>query len=302
MSSKIEFVDDEGHKFSSFNLVEKKNVSKQTMRLKRPLLKSYDDDVYARSSQKDVLVVSSKNITKIKIGDTYAMEWALPNYGDYPTLAVGNDRAVTIVSIGSSLRTVRFQPKFLRPCVCISWNRKNESIIAAGFKRAKDYCLQIWDAKRSGGSTSQYTPISPGIGDRATRTTSNHSAYTIHPIQKLCKTEECASTEWLSSSPMCLAVGLENGVVRVYDLQVRGRSNVIREFRAHEKDHVVRAVASKDHMLATFSDDGTVKIWDIRKIMQKKTEFECISSLFYSSTSNRTITQISWIDNHHLGT
>ena len=143
-------------------------------------------------------------------------------------LAIGNAQSVTVATIqkSRSVRTVRFQPKFPRSCVSISWNQVKESVIAAGFKRAKDYCLQIWDVNRASGSTSQYvSDFSPGTGDRITRTTSN---LTIHPIQKLCNAEECVSTEWFDSNPMCLAAGLENGKIRVYDTQVRSRANVIR--------------------------------------------------------------------------
>ena len=240
-----------------------------------------------RSSKKQV----------IQISDVYAMRWAARNCGEHPVLAIGNAQSVTVATIQSrSVRTVRFQPKFPRSCVSISWNQVKESVIAAGFKRAKDYCLQIWDVNRASGSTSQYVPISPGTGDRIARTTSN---LTIHPIQKLCNAEECVSTEWFDSNPMCLAAGLENGKIRVYDTQVRSRANVIREFRAHESNSVVRAVASRKHMLATFSDDGTIKIWDMRKVLEKKGKgVECVSSMSYSST----ISQISWLGDELLGT
>ena len=51
-------------------------------------------------------------------------------------------------------------------------------------------------------------------------------------------------------------------------------------------------------MLATFSDDGTIKIWDMRKVLEKKGKgVECVSSMSYSST----ISQISWLGDELSG-
>lgn len=75
------------------------------------------------------------------------------------------------------------------------------------------------------------------------------------------------STDLRVGSPYCLAAGTHVKWLRIYDL--RGDINAPRSVVAHQK--AVNGVCF-DHFdynrMATFSEDGIVKVWDIRKLTE----------------------------------
>lgn len=235
------------------------NVSTETKRRKRPLIKATGSRFTAQSTPSSVMTIEDGSLrTTLKIRDALAMEWsALAAATTTPRLAIGNPTDIYVTSGSHSMAC--FRPKFPRPCTALSWNTSKPSLIAACFLNARDYCVQVWDVEYGGSR--------PHVGESPIP---RRPFCAIHPIQRLEPQRACFSTQWLASQPMSLAVGTDIGRLKIYDTRVgASRSKVAHDVEAHANGVPLREIVSCPNdplLLATCGDDRLVKVWDLRRM------------------------------------
>ena len=121
------------------------------------------------------------------------------------------------------------------------------------------------------------------------------------PYVELGQSEATQALSWLPSMPSCIAVGTGVKWLRIYDLRRKpaesSRSwrtqNLIAQYLAFFSEDLnapksvvahSRAVNGvsfdpfHEHRLLTFSDDGIIKLWDIRKLNQPVSVLSLITS------------------------
>jgi WD40 repeat protein len=85
------------------------------------------------------------------------------------------------------------------------------------------------------------------------------------PFRQFANSEAIVALSWLPNTPTALAAGTGNRWLRIYDL--RDPSRVIASVGAHQKSVFgVCFDPHRDNLLATFSEESTIKLWDIRKL------------------------------------
>lgn len=100
------------------------------------------------------------------------------------------------------------------------------------------------------------------------------------PVHELANSETTLALAWVPKSPWRLAAGTGVKWLRIYDL--RGDINSPQSVVAHAKAVSGVSFDTFDpNRLATFSEDGIVKIWDQRKLVEPVSlEFMHILYLF----------------------
>eukprot|EP00940_MAST-03C_sp_MAST-3C-sp2_P002485 g2485.t1 len=284
-------------------------LSSKALRRKRPLLRvSESNPRYFAAVEREKLRIfefqghrrwqrpSLK--VNIKTLDVLCLEWAT-SAGSVSRLGIGtqNDAMIATFPEHDFIRhnIVKFRPKYPRPCISVAWNRVNPTLVAAGFDKARDHCLQIWDVEYSCSSSAPAPLHVTSHEEVDDDDQQSHQTYAISPLLRFAHSNTCASIEWLhmQRQSMCLAAGLEDGLLRIYDIRVGSKNAVLakthRRARVHSDGTLIRSVKSnptQPHLLATFGDDDRVMIWDIRKLKQSVAEICC---------NRGTTTQISWV-------
>lgn len=120
----------------------------------------------------------------------------------------------------------------------------------------------------------------------------------IEPIHELANSETTLALAWVPNSPSCLAAGTGAKWLRIYDLRgtstyfkfifslfvnvIVGDINAPRSVMAHTKAVSGVCFDFFDYnRLATFSEDGIVKVWDLRKLVDP------VSYILYEERTER---------------
>jgi len=137
-----------------------------------------------------------------------------------------------------------FVPKTPRQCNSVAWSTSMPNHLAAGFDKVRqDTAVSIWDI-------NQYRDSS-----------------TADPLIELCHGEAAVAIAWAPSLPFTLAVGTSFKWLRLNDTRGIWNRASAPSVMAHNK--VVKGVCfnpERPWQLATHSDEGEIKIWDIRKL------------------------------------
>src|SRR5690242_20462502 len=89
----------------------------------------------------------------------------------------------------------------------------------------------------------------------------------IKPLAELANSEATVALAWMPSTPHCLVTGTGVKWLRIYDL--RADINAPQSVVAHSKSvHGVSFDPFNANRLMTFSEDGLVKLWDIRNFAE----------------------------------
>lgn len=177
----------------------------------------------------------------------------------------------------SSTIIKEFIPRYNRIAYCLSWNEYYTNVIAVGLDRVRNgFGTIVWDITTQG--TTQYT--NTNINDKSnytSNTQSNSTLYNINtshttecvtePLTRTSNSEASVSMSWLPSDQHSLAVGTSFKWLRIYDIR-QGNTARPLSVLAHSKAvYGVKFDKKYQHnRLMTYSDDGVVKIWDIRKL------------------------------------
>ncbi|KAL6067851.1 GATOR complex protein MIOS [Balamuthia mandrillaris] len=218
-------------------------------------------------------------------------------------LAVGlpNGKVVLTSFSGTNSVVKEFIPRNSRSCNALAWNPVYKNQLAAGLGKVRcDFSTLVWDINQTGpGTIPPATPpmrhsthSSSNVTVQANVDTGNFSlsqtkaADTVmRPMGEVNMSEATVALAWVPNQPSCLATGTGAKWLRIYDLRasdLSARKSVI----AHSKAvHGVSFDPFKDDRLFTFSEDGVIKIWDIRKLR------DCVYAF---QTGSKGLVQVEW--------
>ncbi|KAI8893401.1 hypothetical protein BC833DRAFT_624917, partial [Globomyces pollinis-pini] len=155
-------------------------------------------------------------------------------------LATGKISLVNFVDDPTPCFTLgsEFTARNARCCTVVAWNPIRKSILLSGFEKARnDVGLLIWDVERllQGGSEA------PAL------------------VAKYGSSQGVASADWKDNLSI---VGIGNKYIRGFDLRDKELNS---SFTINSK--AIRGITCDpnfDHRFASYSDDGNIKIWDMR--------------------------------------
>jgi len=168
------------------------------------------------------------------------------------TISFNNTRSSKIVA--------EFIPRSLRLCKSISWNQMQTNLIAAGFDKTKtDGGVVIWDVNN--------------LALDATKSTQNGTKYLPEridkPLYEVGLSDTATSVCWIPGQRLSFAMGTSLRYIRIFDLREYANLKSTRpslNFVAHNKSVLGICFNPFDTtQFASYSDDGQVKLWDIRK-------------------------------------
>ena len=160
-----------------------------------------------------------------------------------------------------------FMPKYARPCNAIRFNNMRTNQLAAGYEKVRAASgVMIFDIAHS--------PLS--VDGRGA---------TISPVAEIAQGESAMALDWVPESPSCVAVGTGFKWLRLYDL--RDKSPISAGVMAHQRSvQGVRFDSYRPRCLATFSDEGLVKVWDVRKLSG--------NAIVEVATGSKAVRQVAW--------
>eukprot|EP01087_Luapelamoeba_hula_P013119 TRINITY_DN3732_c0_g1_i3.p1 TRINITY_DN3732_c0_g1~~TRINITY_DN3732_c0_g1_i3.p1 ORF type:complete len:532 (-),score=15.46 TRINITY_DN3732_c0_g1_i3:1082-2677(-) len=164
-----------------------------------------------------------------------------------------------------------FVPRNSRPCSAVAWNPVYQNHLAAALGKVRcDFSTLVWDVHQIGPSPTM---------------TEGGAETVMRPMGELNMSEATVALAWVPGQPSCLATGTGARWLRIYDLRssdATARKSVL----AHSKGvYGVSFDPFHDRRLATFSDDGDIKVWDVRKLRDP---------LFTIHTGGKSVMQIAW--------
>ncbi|CEO97616.1 hypothetical protein PBRA_000961, partial [Plasmodiophora brassicae] len=188
----------------------------------------------------------------------------------------------------------QFVPKYSRRCNAVEFNPRNRAQFVCALEKVRNaYCGLLFDVNQLGGvmgldDLSQDDHWLDRSHDGA------GSVCTIHePVTKFSNSEAITCATWLTALPECLAVGAGQKWVRLYDL--RTPVEPVHAIGTHSK--VVQGLALSpfsEYMLASYSEDGAVNIWDFRTsrrrpLIMSMSMSPAIQELQWSQTKSSTV-------------
>eukprot|EP00007_Cunea_sp_BSH-02190019_P008955 CAMPEP_0174238428 /NCGR_PEP_ID=MMETSP0417-20130205/11187_1 /TAXON_ID=242541 /ORGANISM="Mayorella sp, Strain BSH-02190019" /LENGTH=1029 /DNA_ID=CAMNT_0015317259 /DNA_START=92 /DNA_END=3177 /DNA_ORIENTATION=+ len=275
------------------------------------------DGTRKRSTEnKDCLILKSA-ISALQ--NTNCFAW-VPGDGDRETaLAVGlTSGTVVLNTIGAAPEPLKeFVPRNSRVCNAVSWNRNIPTQLAAGLDKVRsDFSTFVWDITQQSSNSPKPTPRRPAptrslssfassrwpsSSNSAQQPQGDHihfheSSFSISPgvaaetitkpYRELANSESTVALSWAPDSGFLLAAGTGTKWLRVYDVREdAARPNSV---VAHSKTVLgVKFDPFQPHRVATFSEEGDLKIWDIRQLSP--------DPVFSMDTgSNSPLIQIEW--------
>ena len=183
---------------------------------------------------------------------------------------------------GGSRILKEFTPKHSRTCNSLSWNPIYTNQLAVGLDKVRgDSSTLVWDVNSLSSDT---IPSNSTVSTSIDYSTLNISDSISKPMSEFASSEATVSLAWMPSSPHCLATGTGVKWLRIYDL--RGDLNAPQSVVAHAKSvHGVSFDPFKPERLVTFSEDGIIKLWDIRNFTD---------SIFTFNSNSKGLSQLEW--------
>lgn len=172
-----------------------------------------------------------------------------------------------------------FVPKHSRACNCLAWNPVFKNQLAAGLDKVRgDFSTLVWDITYSSSSSSQQNG-SPSKTPRSDMKPTSGST-----ISELANSEATVALSWIPNAPSCLVTGTGVKWLRIYDL--RADLSAPQSVVAHSKSvHGVKFDPFFPTRLATFSEDGIIKLWDIRNFVEP---------IFSLNSNSKGLIQVEW--------
>eukprot|EP01125_Pyxidicula_operculata_P012479 TRINITY_DN4093_c0_g1_i2.p1 TRINITY_DN4093_c0_g1~~TRINITY_DN4093_c0_g1_i2.p1 ORF type:complete len:807 (+),score=178.74 TRINITY_DN4093_c0_g1_i2:54-2474(+) len=215
---------------------------------------------------------------------------------DQIAVGMGNGHVVITSLLSSGPPTTEFSPRHSRACNVLAWNTALPNFIASGLEKVRnDYSTLIWDVNsyenRLNDSDDSSKDLS-GLDNITFNLSRMPSSKSItNASLQLNNSEATIALSWFPSSPHCLATGTGSRWLRTYDLRDKGGG--IRTIAAHSKQvHGVVFNPFQHDQIASFSDDGLIKIWDLRRI--DKNNSENSKPLLTINTKTKQLAQIGW--------
>jgi len=190
------------------------------------------------------------------------------------TVGLATGKAALVNFSGEGAVVKEFLPKHNRPCNALAWSPVEPELIAVGLNKLRnDHCTLVWDVRHS--------PTNPGKKSRGS------PVAVSTPLHALGHSESAASLAWAPHQPQTLIIGTGFKWMRIFDL--RDANNPI-PVVAHAKNVFGACFNPRnEHSLATYSDDGTIKVWDTRMLTKRASQ----DSALWFATGTK-VTQIGW--------
>eukprot|EP01114_Cavostelium_apophysatum_P012662 TRINITY_DN288_c0_g1_i6.p1 TRINITY_DN288_c0_g1~~TRINITY_DN288_c0_g1_i6.p1 ORF type:complete len:932 (+),score=212.05 TRINITY_DN288_c0_g1_i6:136-2931(+) len=240
------------------------------------------NESFSRKDEKSIsLLCVNYEVNLIK-----CLAWC-PESADQNLIAVGlQSGKVQLTSLTNNRITKEFVPKHTRSCNAVAWNPVFKNQLAVGLDKVRGDCSTlVWDVNQTGSSM----PDSHGHSMQTTDNSFNIAPMEVpdtivKPFADFSNSEATTALAWLPSSPHCLVTGTGVKWLRLYDL--RGDTNAPQSVVAHSKSvHGVCFDPFKEERLATFSEDGLIKLWDIRNFQE---------AVFTLNTNSKGLLDIQW--------
>eukprot|EP00656_Telonema_subtile_P049978 TRINITY_DN6351_c0_g1_i2.p1 TRINITY_DN6351_c0_g1~~TRINITY_DN6351_c0_g1_i2.p1 ORF type:complete len:743 (-),score=204.45 TRINITY_DN6351_c0_g1_i2:223-2451(-) len=191
---------------------------------------------------------------------------------------LGNGK-LALANFASDGKIVKeFVPKCSRACNAIAWSSARTELIGVGLNKLRQDCSTlVWDINSSPGAEPE-AGQHVSLGARSSSST---------PLHSLGNCEGAASIAWVpDSGGSALMVGTTYKWIRMYDL--RSGTNPARAVIAHSKQVCGMCFDPLDgNRVASFSEDGCIKVWDMRMINAKTAPSATVQL-------SSKILQISW--------
>uniref|UniRef100_A0A6B2KXP8 Uncharacterized protein n=1 Tax=Arcella intermedia TaxID=1963864 RepID=A0A6B2KXP8_9EUKA len=238
----------------------------------------YPDDESLASPSSIYPVSTFSDISNLK-----CLAWAPKGYTESDKIAMGIANGRVILSSVQDIKTLKeFVPRHNRGCNAVAWNTKHQNLIASGLEKVRnDSSTLVWDVNANGTQTTRYDlPLN-------TETFLNISGNIGVPVvtdamNELNIPESTLALAWMPQSDLLLAAGAGYRIL-IFDLKV-STFQPCAEAHAHAKSvNGVLVNPFNNYQLATFSEDGLIKIWDVKKLNE---------SIF--SISTKPLSQVSW--------
>ena len=202
---------------------------------------------------------------------------------------IRNDNSVLIWDITHTQANTTTSPAYSRQSSYQPYFRSSRIADPPPSKlpRKRSSSGNVWDGPQSIGSSSDMNkePVAVEGGGSLGRNTSGGGA--VKPWKELANSEASVALAWVPGSATKFATGTSVKWLRIYDTRaMKGKKHAPLSVAAHHKGvHGVVFDRNTDDCLATFSEEGVIKVWDIRHL--HKPTFEIL-------TSSKAITQIGW--------
>ncbi len=176
-----------------------------------------------------------------------------------------------------------FAPKNGRCCNAVAWNSLRPNLLAAGFDRSRnEAAVLVWDVNAHKAAA---VPPSNRLGKNSKR---RDTIETAKPLHEYGLSEAVAALTWLPTQADCFAVGTGSRYLRVIDLR---EAQPVGQVAAHAKAvHGVLFNPFSEHQLATYSDDGLIKVWDLRRLDNAMISIQTSTN----QKHDKKIQQITW--------
>eukprot|EP00658_Telonema_sp_P-2_P014043 TRINITY_DN15325_c0_g1_i4.p1 TRINITY_DN15325_c0_g1~~TRINITY_DN15325_c0_g1_i4.p1 ORF type:complete len:708 (-),score=86.97 TRINITY_DN15325_c0_g1_i4:133-2256(-) len=199
-------------------------------------------------------------------------------------LAAGSGNGkLALVNFASDGKIMKeFVPKCSRACNAVAWSPAQPALVAVGLNKLRQDCSTlVWDINSCSGAEAEAVSN--------TSLARRHESSST-PLYNLGNCEGAASLCWSPDSyGQTLLVGTTYKWMRVYDLRTGGTSPT-KAAIAHSKQVCGMCLDPLDgRRVATFSEDGFVKVWDMRMINSTKT-----TPVSIVNAGPSKIRQISW--------
>lgn len=242
------------------------------------------DTGYARPHSKFVLRGTHAE------GGVRCFEWS-PSATNPALFAVGLASGRAVVANFETSHRQGVGPRYQRQCNCIAWH-PSSPLLACGLDKARnDNCIVVWDVTRhlrdEPAPATATSGLASGLASmRLTPGQSDSHAPTMEPVWTK-DADQCVSMAWVPTTPDVLACGFGVKYLKLHDTRVArfqlGISSVV---TAHTRAVLgVKFDPNNGNHVATFGDDGFIKVWDLTMFHQP---FAVIN------TGCKTLTSIEW--------
>ncbi|RKP10789.1 WD40-repeat-containing domain protein, partial [Thamnocephalis sphaerospora] len=177
-----------------------------------------------------------------------------------------------------------FGVRHSRPCNVVTFSDAEPRLLATGLDKVRnDHCLAIWDVEQARNTVTSTAGTAASINGQARMNgmvdgdesggsvpappplpVSSSSAQEAQPIQQYGMSEAVLSCAWFPKTPTQLVAGMAHKWLRVYDTRVNTteQASVVIATKAV---YGVQVDPFHQHRLASYTEDGIVRIWDVRK-------------------------------------
>ncbi|XP_045773378.1 GATOR complex protein MIOS-B isoform X2 [Maniola jurtina] len=205
------------------------------------------------SSTRGAVVVASQSGSGVRCVDVSA----IAEHPD-PLLALGHASGrVTLTSLKQTYDPLglvgrEFVARYPRPCNSVSWNRRENNLLAVGLeKHRSDNCILLWDVQTC--STDDFIESSSPPASEPPR-----------PVAEVATGETAHTVSWCAFAPRTLVASMNLKHLKIYDLRESGG----KACGVANTRQCFGASAAPQGWLVASRGEGGVAVWDARSLAQ----------------------------------